>query len=162
MTESEARTDNDISLYEVGYNLVPTLSEAEAAEAAAGIKSFLEGKGGIIKRTLAPQMRTLAYPMEKRIADKKEKHTSAYFGSVVAELSSDVIPALHEKMKALPSVLRFLLISLPKDALAERPLIVPRERPHDPKRGAQTPEGAPAKPISEAELDKTIEALVVE
>lgn len=164
MTESEKNSDKAISLYEVGYNLVPSLSETEAADVAASLKSFLEEQGGTVKKSLDPQMKTLAYPMEKRVADKKEKHASAYFGSIAAELSSDVIVSLEGKVKTLPSMLRFLIISLPKDALAERerPLNISREHTHDPKRGAQTPEGTPAKPISEAELDKTIEELVIQ
>ena len=162
MTLSKEQGEKEIRLYELAFNLLPSLSEQEAAEAGEAIKTLLLKNEAVIKTALPPQMKPLSYSMEKRNSGKKDQYSTAYAGSVVFELPSETIVALTAEITALPTVLRSFIMGLPKEALLERerPLTITRER-HDPKKGAEKPV-TDAAPISEAELDKTIEDLVIQ
>ncbi len=151
-------------LYELAFNLIPSIPEADVAKEVSTIRMMLEKAGASIKLSEDPKLIPLTYAMEKRVAGKKDFYNTAYFGSFIFEVASEAIPGLHSAVVALPVTLRFLLIDISREALVqrERPVVVSTGYSHDPKKGAKKPEGASVAPISEAELDKTIEGLVVE
>ena len=151
-------------LYELAFNLVPSIPEADVAKEVASIRSMLEKAGGAIKLSEGPKLIPLTYSMEKRMAGKKDSYDTAHFGSFAFEITAEAVPALHTAIAGLPTVLRYLLVNIPREALnpRERPVVVSTGYSHDPKKGAEKPEGVTAAPLSEAELDKTIEGLVVE
>ncbi len=160
--EQSASSAEKLELYELGFHFVPTLSEAELAEQAAAVRKMLDAAGAIVKLSDGPKLQVLTYSFERRVAGKKESFNTSFFGSFVFEIAREAVESLNKSLKENQSVLRFLITELPKEAL------LPKERPlpasgysHDPKKGAEKPAGD-VKPISEAELDKTIEELVVE
>ncbi|HYF10044.1 MAG TPA: hypothetical protein VD967_00335, partial [Candidatus Paceibacterota bacterium] len=101
----------------------------------------------------------LAYSMIKAHVGKREKFDSAYFGSFIAALEKEGAAALTKSIESLPSVVRALVVAVPKEALfyAEKRIAAKAER--DAKHAAQKEEAAAA---SAAELDKTIDQLVIE
>src|SRR3989344_4799986 len=140
MAENTNEEAKEVELYELGFHLLSTLSEAELAEQAEAIKKILDNAKATVKASDGPKSQTLAYPIEKRMAGKKEFFTSSNFGSFVFEVDKEAIDGLSKSLANLSSMLRFLIMELPPVAL------MPRERPipvatggysHDPKKGAE-------------------------
>lgn len=146
-------------LYEVAFLISPTVAEENVAAETAAITAFVEKAGGEILFAEAPKLRPLAYSMIKAHVGKREKFDSAYFGSFIAALEKEGAAALTKSIESLPSVVRALVVAVPKEALfyAEKRIAAKAER--DAKHAAQKEEAAAA---SQAELDKTIDQLVIE
>ena len=146
-------------LYEVSFLISPNTSEENVVTEVAGIVALVEQSGGEILFSEAPKMRALAYSMIKSHVGKREKFDSAYFGSFIAGVEPEAATALMKSIEMLPSVVRALAVSVPKEALfyAEKRIAAKAER--DAKHAAQKEE---AVAVSQAELDKTIDQLVIE
>ncbi len=152
--------DTEYGLYEVGYLLVPIIAEDVAHSDGAALSELLTSHGATIKTADHPQMRPLAYEMTKKGSGKNTYFDTAYFGSIVFEVSVPAIAEISAGIKKMPNVLRFLIIETGPDVLA------PRERrvmgKIEPEKYRPEKSATPAAPVSEAELDKTIAALVAE
>ncbi|MCE9643890.1 30S ribosomal protein S6 [Candidatus Parcubacteria bacterium] len=146
-------------LYEVSFLISPNLPEENVAAEVAAITGFVEKVGGEILFSEAPKMRPLAYSMIKSHVGKREKFDSAYFGSFIAGVEKEGAATLVKSIESLPAVVRALVVSVPKEALfyAEKRIAAKAER--DAKHAAQKEEASAA---SAAELDKTIDQLVIE
>lgn len=154
--------ENDKSLYEVGFHLLPTLTEEEANSESSQITKIISQNKCVIKNTFNPQMRELAYEMSKAVSGKKQKFANAYFGQVVFEADPKTILNIRKAIEAKQNILRTLFIEVPSESLLPRERRVPQVSREEPK--ADNPEKIEEviPPMSEAELDKTIEALVIE
>lgn len=156
------------AVYEIGYHLVPTLTEAEAAAAFERMHTALGKASVAVLAQELPKKIALAYRIERSVAGKREKYTEGYFGFVKFEFPADsesvgaAVNALEEMLRSDSQVLRYLLIKTSREApVAPRAifsskslegrtiekLVVPLE-----DRGE----------VDEGELDKSIEALVGE
>lgn len=160
---AEAVEERASQVYELGYHLVPTLSESTITAEASKMKETLGKSGALVIAEEVPHLITLAYRFEKHIAGKIEKFTTAYFGWVKFEISPEGVRAVKEALDEDISVLRFLLVrTVRENTLAPRRFAVPAAREGD------TPARAPRRevrkkavvPVSDDELDRTIEALV--
>lgn len=156
----ERNTETDSGLYEVGFHLIGTITEDAVAADFDAISNMVTKLGGSIKGSEAPTLRTLTYTITKHVGGKNLRYDTAYFGSIVFEADTDSIPSLRAEIEKLSNILRFLVIAITPEAL------MPRERRVMGKIDAEKfrpekPEAAVA-PISEEELDKTIEQMVVE
>ena len=146
-------------LYEVSFLISPNVAEENVASEVAAITSLIEKANGEILFSEAPKMRPLAYSMIKAHVGKREKFDSAYFASFIAGLEKEAAASLGKNIDMLPSVVRSLVVAVPKEALfyAEKRIALKAER--DAKHAAQKEESAA---LSQAELDKTIDQLVIE
>ena len=153
------KESTDHGLYEVGFLLLPTVGEGEASGEASKIGDILSKHGAVIKATENPSLKNLAYTMEVHSSGKNYRHDSAYFGSVTFEVAQEVISVIQDEVEKLPNMLRVLVIKSEPEAL------MPRERKVtgkiEPEKFRPVEKVAPA-PISDAELDKTIEEMVAE
>lgn len=160
MHETEGNEGVDSGLYEVGFHLVPTVSENDVAAEAARITSILEKNGATIKVSEGPMLKGLTYTMEKTSGGKISRYDNGYFGSIVFETTADLIPEIRSAVEKLPNVLRSLVIETSPEAL------LPRERRVagriEPEKFRAEKPTTPAAPVSEEELDKSIEKLVTE
>jgi ribosomal protein S6 len=150
---------NGAPLYEVAFLISPNIAEENVASEVAVITGLIEKAGGEILFTEAPKLRPLAYSMIKAHVGKREKFDSAYFGSFIIALEKEGATALMKGIEALSSVVRVLGVAVPKEALfyAEKRIAAKAER--EAKHAAEKQEAAAA---SQAELDKTIDQLVIE
>lgn len=148
-----------MKIYEVGYLLVPELATDAVAEEVGKLKAFLfDTLGGMEISSEMPRPIELAYEMEKRIGGKKEWYGRAYFGWIKFEISPDDIGKLKSELGKNNKFIRFIIMKTVREntMIAKKVLARPAEGA---RKRAETPE-APA--MTEEELDKTIENLVIE
>lgn len=161
MEEKEAK----MTVYEVGYLMVPTIAEENVGGEVTALKDMLSENGAQFISDEYPKMMELAYEMSRTILNKKAKFSTGYFGWVKFEIPTANILTVKDLLDKNESIIRFLLIK------------TVRESTMSPKRGfAKTEGGAGAKrrttkstaeaveagPINEETIDKDIDALVVE
>jgi len=161
MPEIDAEEEKiEQGLYEVAFHLLSTIPEGDVAGEFSKVMDIIGKHGASIKATENPALRGLSYNFEKQKDGKNIPHDSAYFGSVVFETTAEAIPEIRSAVEVLPSILRVIVIETTPEAL------LPRERKvsgriEPEKFRAEKQTGTP-QPISEEELDKSIEKLVTE
>ena len=126
MTDSnpvESGSDT-LRVYEVGYLLLSSIPEEKVPDEVSRIKASIESRGGTIISGENPELRTLAYTMEKHIGTRNERFTSAYFGFVAFEITAAEAVVVKKEIDSLESVLRFLMIKTTREiALAPKKMV---------------------------------------
>lgn len=107
--------EETIRLYELGYLLIPTISESDIQTHVDALSKTITNLGGTITATDIPEYIDLAYTMEQRIASKLSKWSQAYFGSIKFELSPTQMDALKKALDGNAAVIRYLLIKTDAD-----------------------------------------------
>lgn len=162
-TESqEAEVQEGNRIYELGFHLVPTISEADAAVQFSHLKSLIEKKDGAFISEDAPKLVALAYELTKTSKAVKHHYNNAYFGWIKFEVNPDNVADLEKELKLFEPMLRYILISTVREStLAD---ISPKDGKRNPKDSPDSPDApvaAPAAPvIDEAQIDKSIDQLV--
>lgn len=146
-------------IYEIGYHLIPTLTEEGAIAATAALAKTL-GDAEIIKNEAAVKI-PLAYVIERRGQGKREKYAESYFGFIKFSTEKENINAIEQYLRATHEVLRHLLI----ETVREDVVIAPRAVFTSNRLEGETlkkpvAEAEKAGEVSEAELDKSIDAIV--
>ncbi|MDO8521533.1 MAG: 30S ribosomal protein S6 [bacterium] len=149
----------DARVYEVGYHIIPSVVEADLGIRVTAVRDAIEAAGGRMIADEYPKHVDLAYPMVKLTANKRATHHSAYFGWMKFDAEPKGVKTLETALKKDEFILRFILIKTVRENTMA-PKKVFRE-----KRAEEVPrakEAVAEKPVmSEAELDKTIEELVI-
>lgn len=151
--------DKRQKVYEVGYLILPSVPEEHVAAEVQNVKNLVEKHGGAFVTEDFPKLRQLAYSMKKLINGRHLKFDKAYFGWVKFETNPVEVPALKAGLEKLENLLRFLLI----ETVRENTLHTPRPvfRPQPAAEG-DAPKDQPQEKISEEQIEKEIENLVVE
>ncbi len=159
MTEND---DKGSKIYEVGYLLVPELSESAVAEEVGNLKSLiLDTVGAAEIGSEMPKMIDLSYQMEKRVGSKKVFYTKAHFGWIKFELHSGKIADVKESLAKNNKIIRFLIIkTVRENTMVAKKVFVRQPEAAARKKPGIAGEQAPA--MTEEEMDKTIEELVIE
>lgn len=148
-------------VYEVGFHVVPTVEEGNVGGAVEAIRAELaKGNAEIITEQF-PQKIALAYTIERAVAGKREKYTSAYFGAIKFAIDREYIPAIEQLVRNNKQILRHLLIeTVREEATVSRRAVFASNRLEGEtiKKPTSTPEIP--KEVSEEELQKSIDALV--
>ncbi len=157
--ENEDLVEDKNGVYELGFQLVPTIADEHVASQMDAIKATISKHKGVFISEDFPKLKPLAYTMAKTIGSKKQKFDQAYFGWVKFETASNNIPSLKTELDKNENILRSMIIV----TVRENTLVSQRiaYRPGAPVDGEKAKEEG-AKPVSIEELDKTIENLVVE
>ena len=154
---------NEIELmqvYELGLNLLSTIAEENVAAVFGDIKAVLEKSGAVFISEEYPKMRPLAYTMFKNEAGRNEKFNFAYFGWVKYELPKAKAEEVKEEIEKNKNILRFLIVKTVRENTLYSHKIVRKEG-----EKVEAKEEAPVAevtPMSEEEVDKAVEELVVE
>lgn len=150
-------------IYEVGFHLVPTIAEDGVGAAVEKVRKLIGDDAELISEGY-PQKINLAYVVERATQGKREKYGEAWFGWIKFATTRDKIPALEAALNDSREVLRSLIIETVREDIAP-----PKARAvftSDRLEGETIKKpAAPAElsaPVSEAELDKSIDALVSE
>ena len=157
MAENDSADERDIEqhIYEFGFHLVSSLSEEEVLPEFSQLKRAIEEHGGVSISEEYPHKQALAYSISRRTTGKTEVFDSSYFGWIKFEMTSPSIIAFKKAIDENGSVLRFIIVH------SEREALQPKRAIH--KEHADSPKKEIAKKtLSEEELDRTIEELVVE
>lgn len=163
--EETSGIEEGVFVYELGYHLLPTLSEEELLKEIKHFRGLLEKCDGVIISEGSPKQMQLAYPMEKKQEGKNARFENSFFGWIKFDMAADKVPALQGEVEASKNVLRFLIIRTVREysPIQHRELF---KQPEEEVKTISKPEPVESKeknkPISEEELDKTIEELVSE
>lgn len=148
------------SVYEIGYHLLPTLSEEEVPKVVSGLMDALKAEGAVFVGERFPSLIELAYPIAKQVASKKTNYETAYFGWVAFEVSREAILRVKTLLDAHANVLRYLIVTTEKEAVLAAmsgAASAPTGSIEKPKRSAE--EGGE---VSEAALDQALETMATE
>lgn len=163
MLTNETMEDGDVApvlVYEAGYFLVPTLSEEEVPREVTAIKDILEKEKLAVISEEFPKFRALAYTIRTRIGEKYQTFSNGYFGWIKFEATKDSVKRIEDVLKHNLKIFRFLLIK----TVREQTMVLPRPPRVDfQKVRKEAPkETSPSVPISEVELDKSLEKIIAE
>ena len=164
MTEKEAVPETENRIYELGFHIVSSIPEEKLSAEVTAIKDVLEKNGAVIFAEEFPKLKHLAYVMTKVINAKHLKFDTAYFGWLKFEITPSVIKTVKEALDLSNSILRYIVIKTVREntlSVAKPPVFRATEPKPIPSVSTQKA-GEIRSPVSEAELDKTIDALMVE
>jgi ribosomal protein S6 len=152
--------DNDNLVYEIGFHLLPNIDESNVPIEALKIKSIIEENDGAIISEEMPKMVALAYDIAKVIDTKRQKFSKAYFGWVKFEMDPSQISNVKNKVEILANVLRSIIVKTVKeDTMHIHKIPMFRKENTKEEKGEDLAE----KPkVSEAELDKSIDELIID
>jgi ribosomal protein S6 len=152
-------------VYEIGYLLVSSIPEEKVAHEVDSLKEILSKKGAEFISEEAPELRTLAYTMVKKIGPSNHRFDKGYFGWFKFELSAKEIEGIKKTFEANVNMLRMLVISTIKENtyLGKKSPVpmpeVPVEAPVDSVESGLDPVATSA---VVDDMDKSIDAMVKE
>ena len=103
------------TVYELGYLLVPTLTDKEVADAVALLGKTIADKGGSVTTQGDTHFIDLAYEMVKKIKSKNTKFDQAHFGWIKFTAGSETPAQLERACKEILEVLRILVVKTVED-----------------------------------------------
>lgn len=166
MAEKEITEQADNRIYELGYHIVSSIPEEKLPAEVTVIKDLLESNGAVFISEEFPKLRHLSYTMTKVVGAKHLKFDTAYFGWMKFEMAPESVLAIKKVLDRNDNVIRFLIIKTVREStlvVAKAPSYGKTEEKPIPGIDGKDEKDTPVKsPVSEAELDKTIDALVVE
>ena len=145
-------------VYEIGYHLVPTIAEELLAAEAAKIRSMLGDAEIITDET--PRKMTLSYIVERPGTGRREKYGEAYFGFIKFAIDKSEINGIEAKLRAMREVLRYLLVQTVREEIAPRRAVFTSDRLEGETLKKPVAEAEKPAEVSEADIDKGIDALV--
>ncbi len=149
--------EKELTVYEVGYLLVPELSEGDVSAETGNLKDTIASLGGLMLADGYPKLIELAYPMRKAVANVWHTYTKGHFGWLKFEMASSETAALKEKLDQNKKVVRFLFIKTSREDTMSQKRVPTRQ----PKAKGQADEEVVAE-VSEVELDSALKDLVKE
>ena len=152
----------DSRVYEVGYLLVPTLSEEEMPAIYSSLKDTIASLGGEFISDEMPKMINLAYTMNKTIQNVKNRFDNAYFGWVKFFMDAEKVLELKKKLDLNPQVIRFLIVKTVKENTIAAKKFTNRDNTRRKPFSAKREDVEEALPINKEEVDKEIDAMVAE
>ena len=145
-------------VYEVGFHIIPTIAEDDLGARVTAIRDVIEAQEGKMIADEYPKHMDLTYPMVKVAANKRAIYPAAYFGWMKFEVEPKGAKAIDLELKKDDNILRFLLVKTVREStMAPKKMFAQ-------KRGEETrvvEEKVEEVPMTEEELDKTIEELVI-
>jgi ribosomal protein S6 len=150
--------DNSNKVYELGYLLVPSIAEEQLAGEVQNIKTVLEKYEPSYITEDFPKLRPLSYAMVKAAAGQNSKFDKAYFGWIKFEINPNAIPQVKTELDKNSGMLRFMIITTVREntLISQKPVFKPVGE------GEKVKKREDESPITQEELDKSIDSLVVE
>lgn len=158
----ENTKEQELRLYELGYHLLPTIAEEAVSEAAGLLKDSILKHAGVVLSDQMPRMLTLAYSMPKIINEKRKYFDTALFGWIKFHMSPAGVLEFEHDLKQDKSILRFILIKTAQEKALPLKKMVFLKGKHARPQATVEKKKKTEMVLSEEELDKTIEGLVVE
>jgi ribosomal protein S6 len=156
--------ETDLTKYELGYHLVPSLGEDDLALRVKDLHQAIVDAGGTVIKDGHPVPFVLAYTMSKLRAGKWENYDSSYFGWVRFEAPPEAIAEVKEVLDHADVMIRYLVIKLEEEALVVPVPVVRKvesgEVSVEPKALVKRVDEEVKAEVSEEELDKQIEQLI--
>lgn len=160
-------------IYELGYHLVPTISEEQIPGVSGAVRGVIEKNSKEVISEELPVFIDLAYSVTKTINHRNKRFEEAYFGWIKFEGTPESIAIIEEFLKKDENILRYLVVKtirentylskkFPSSNAKNREEETPLEEgaPEGEEVVAVSGELAEESEVSGDELDKAIEKLV--
>ena len=158
--ENENKEEAEPRVYELGYLLVPTISEENVPASYGNLKELVASFSGTLITDEIPKKVALAYIMQKTLANVRNKFNTAYFGWIKFQMNADKVLELKRKLDLHPDLIRFLILKTVKENTIAAKRFVGRDSAYRKTPSARKTEGEEAVPINKEEIDKEIDAMV--
>lgn len=160
MEDTNENVEKNSRIYEVGYLLVPTLSEENMLMAYGNLKDLVVSLGGEIISDEMPKMISLAYNMQKVYQNVRSKFDTAYFGWVKFEMDPQKVLELKKKLDIDPNFIRFLILKTIRENTIAAKRFVHRDSRRKISTSKKEGENETSAPIDKEEIDKEIDAMI--
>jgi ribosomal protein S6 len=164
--ETEAPEETaELIRYELGYHLVPLISEEALPTEVGRIRETIEQAGGSTTADQFPVARPLSYEISRQIGGKRESFTQSYFGWMQFELPASAIEGVKLSLDTNDRIIRLLIVRAKREVpLTSR--IVSIVQPTEEVLGGDgelvAVAAEPVSTLSDEEIDKTIEEMVID
>lgn len=145
-------------IYELGYHVMPNLSEEELAKVVEAIKANLSKMGAEFIADQYPQAMTLSYDIVKEIDNKNRKFGNSFFGWVKFALEPSLFEDVKTSMDKNANILRYIIIKTVRESTLATLKVAHKGMP----RKVSPESEAQVAPIDEVEVDKKIDEMVDE
>ena len=115
MSITEDHNEVDVSVYEVGYLVLPSVTVDNLPQVVSNIRSIIEKAGATPLDSEDPVLEDLAYSMSKTISARKYVVDEAYIGWMKFEAESNMVEAIKLGVDKIEEILRTLLIKVPRE-----------------------------------------------
>jgi len=147
-------------IYEIGYLLLPNLSDAEMPVIYGNLKDLIVSLGGEIISDEMPKMISLAYTMLKVYQNVRNKFSAAYFGWIKFEIDPEKVLELKKKLDVDPNLVRFLILKTIRENTIAAKRFVHKDTRRKMQNSKKEGENEISLPIDKEEIDKEIDAMV--
>lgn len=154
-------------IYEIGYHIIPVVAVENLSSEVDNIKNFLVKEGVEIISEDFPKLCDLAYTILKSVGGTRRKFDTAYFGWIKFDAREIPIAKVKKFLDENENILRYLLINTVKEntifSAKTEDIQGKGEVKEIKKEKDQEMKIKEIKsPISEEDLDKTIDNLIAE
>lgn len=104
-------------VYELGYLLMPSVSEGDLGNERDALVALITKSKGIVISEGQPQLIDLAYDMTKVINNKKHIYSQAYFGWIKFDVTPDLVEALTDEVEASENLIRSIMTKTERENL---------------------------------------------
>lgn len=154
-------------IYEIGYHIIPAVAIENLSVEVDNIKNFLVKEGVEIISEDFPKLRDLAYAMLRTVDGMKRRFDTAYFGWIKFDTGETPIAKIKKFLDENENILRYLLINTIKEntIFSAKTEVIQGKGEIEEIKKEKDQEMKTKKiksPISEEDLDKTIDNLIAE
>ncbi len=161
ITSAAENVGGDKKVYEVGYLLVPSVSEEEVPAIYGNLKELISSFEGVMISDEMPVMINLAYTMQKTVQNIRSKYNTGYFGWMKFYMDAAGIISLKKKLDLDPKLIRFIVLKTVKEnTIAAKRFVHKDISPRKKTPIAKNAEGEEGVEINKEEIDKEIDAMV--
>ncbi|MEK7070694.1 MAG: 30S ribosomal protein S6, partial [Patescibacteria group bacterium] len=161
--DMKEKEEGKLQVYEVGYHIVPAVPMESLQGEVENIKNFLAKEGAAITSEEFPKLIELAYSISKVISGAKRNFNTAYFGWIKFDAGEAPVAKIKKFFDENENILRFLLIKTVKESTLFTPKLFDTSTKEEAKSSKNDLSEKEIKsPISQEELDKTIDKLIAE
>jgi ribosomal protein S6 len=159
--EDVEQNNEDKRVYELGFLIDSAIGDEKIGEKFSSLKKIIEKNEGAFISEELPKIKKLEYTIFKSFHGKKERYDDAYFSWIKFEAIPASVDKIYEEFKKEDSVIRFIMVKTVKEDTVSIPV---NKRFSVSSNGKEKPIVRKEKSsgVSEAELDKTIDDLVIE
>ena len=102
-------------VYEIGFHVVPTLTQDGVNTVVDSIKTELQKHDAEIISEFAPERMKLAYTIVVSHSGKHQKSDEAYFGFIKFAVDRSAVPVLETTFRSNIDILRFLIVETTRE-----------------------------------------------
>ncbi len=156
---SQERDPEFYDVYELGYHILPTVSENDLPEKLDELRKLISDFEGEFIMEGEPELIDLAYTMIVPRGGHNDKYDKAYFGWIKFRAPKAKIPELQKELKLSQDLLRFILFkTAEEDTRAQIKIHELKEVKNDASIENKT-EDETHEELKEEELEKSLEEI---